>query len=126
MLDEIQKFYDRDLICIRGLTFSFNSIVSPDVPLGPPWFELSGDMQPSSPVSLSYYWFISQTLYYNQYIIVDNGEPGLVDSDFLFRWFGQSIGAFLQTPIFGNFSIGGLVFTVICIGLCVLLAKILS
>lgn len=71
-------------------------------------------------------WFSTLDLYFNEtvYVYPDN------DSDFkptaLFSWLTDSVGAVLGTPIFGDFSIGGLVSTVICIGLCVLLAKILS
>ena len=125
MLSEIRRFGDKDWICISNLNFEFEVLESPGNVLGPPTFSLFGGMQSSSPASRQSSWLIGQTLYYNQYIYIDGGSD-IMSAPALFRWFGESIGAFLQTPIFGQFSLGGLVFTVICIGLCVLLAKLLS
>lgn len=42
-----------------------------------------------------------------------------------FKWITGALGGIINTPIIGDFSIGGLLIVVICLGLTILLAKVL-
>lgn len=118
MADGIQEVTNSQYVAISNLRISFTAVELDD-PEGIREIDLFIPLQSSSPAKDVPLW-IDQ-----QYFIVEHIYTEPLDDDFL-GWLWTWANSFLNTPIIGSFSFGGLLVVFISISLCILLAKILG